>query len=265
MRWENSMLRDYVVIDLEMTGLKVKQDRILETGAVRVRNGRAAETYGALLCPGIPLPEEITALTNITDEMAAGGRDPEEAMAEFFAFLGDDILVGHNVIYDYWFLKQWAVNHQFSFERSAVDTLKLAREFFPKEQKKDLASLCKYYGIARRNAHRAADDAWETFLVFRKLQEQFGEREEAFVPGPLRCAVRRQTPATEHQKENMRRYAAHFGLALPEGFDRLTRSEASRLTDQWILRYGRLPAAHKRRQSRTDTASDGADTGYGNP
>ena len=47
MRWENSMLRDYVVIDLEMTGLKVKQDRILETGAVRVRNGRAAETYGA--------------------------------------------------------------------------------------------------------------------------------------------------------------------------------------------------------------------------
>ena len=101
--------------------------------------------------------------------------------------------------------------------------------------------------------------------MFRKLQEQFGEREEAFVPGPLRCAVRRQTPATEHQKENMRRYAAHFGLALPEGFDRLTRSEASRLTDQWILRYGRLPAAHKRRQSRTDTASDGADTGYGNP
>ena len=88
------MLEDYVVIDLEMTGLNAKMDAILEVGAVRVRNGRQTEAYGAVLKYERELSERVVELTGITPEMAAGGREPEEVMHEFFTFLGDDVLVG---------------------------------------------------------------------------------------------------------------------------------------------------------------------------
>lgn len=70
------MLEDYVVIDLEMTGLNAKTDAILEVGAVRVRDGRQTETYGAILKCGRELSERVVELTGITSEMAAGGREP---------------------------------------------------------------------------------------------------------------------------------------------------------------------------------------------
>ena len=68
--------------------------------------------------------------------MAVQGKEMDATLAAFFDFIGEDILVGQNVIFDYSFLKQWAVNHKRTFERNAVDTLKLARKFLPQEQKK---------------------------------------------------------------------------------------------------------------------------------
>lgn len=238
---ENNLIENYVVIDLEMTGLNGKIDRILETGAVRVRDGRVTESYSALIRPGVQVPKKVTELTGITQEMADGGKDSDEAMAEFFAFLGEDVLVGQNIIFDYSFLKQWAVNHRYTFERKALDTLKLARKFLPGDQKKDLDSLCLKFGIARQNAHRALDDALETQQVFERIKEEFGSAEDAFVPQPLLYKAKKQSPATERQKEYLRRYAQHFGIALAQEPDSLTKSEASRLTDRLILRHGKLP------------------------
>ena len=136
-------MQDYVVIDLEMTGLNAKTDHILEVGAVRVRNHQAVDKFGAILCQNVKIPEKVTELTGITEAMVQGGMEKEEAMRQFFEFIGEDIIVGQNVIFDYGFLKQWAVNHNMPLERNAVDTLKLARKFLPKEQKKDLESLWK--------------------------------------------------------------------------------------------------------------------------
>ena len=235
------MLDNYVVIDLEMTGLNAKRDVILEVGAVRVRGGLAEATCAAILNTGRRLPEQVVQLTGITEAMAAAGRDPEEAMAEFFAFLGEDVLVGQNLIFDYSFLKQWAVNHNFPFERNAADTLKLARLFLPREEKKDLESLCRYFGILRRNGHRALDDAWETWQLFEKLKETYGEEHpEAFVPFPLQYKAKKITPATARQKENLRKLAACHGLKVPEDLDQLSRGEVSRLTDLWLAAYGRV-------------------------
>lgn len=237
---EQPLLEDYTVIDLEMTGLHVKTDRILEVGAVRVRGGRAVQTYGALLYQERPISEQITELTGITDAMAKAGRDEQEVMTEFLDFIGEDVLVGQNVIFDYSFLKQWAVNHNLPLERSAADTLKLARSFLPKEEKKDLESLCRYFGIVRANAHRALDDAYETYQLFEKLKACFGAcHPNEFAPKPLCYQVKKQTPATARQKEYLREYAAERGLVLPEELEYFTRAEASRLLDQWILQYGK--------------------------
>lgn len=236
------MLEDYVVVDLEMTGLNVKTDAILEVGAVRVRGGRQVEEYGALLRTEKPLADKVQELTGITREMVQTGADPERAMAEFFDFLGADILVGQNVIFDYGFLKQWAVNHGIAFEREAADTLKLARRFLPAEQKKDLESLCAYYQIKRARAHRALDDARETGEIFERLKAEYGAAcPEAFLPHPLIYRAKKQTPATGRQMDGLRRYAAYYGIAEAEIPVQMTRSEASRLLDRWILKYGRMP------------------------
>ena len=101
--------------------------------------------------------------------------------------------MGQNVIFDYSFLKQWAVNHKRTFERNAVDTLKLARKFLPQEQKKDLASLCSYFGIERVHAHRALDDVMETQQIFEQLQKMYeAGAPEAFRPYPLQYKVKKQ-------------------------------------------------------------------------
>lgn len=236
------MIKNYVVIDLEMTGLNAKEDEILEVGAVRVREGKVTDTYGTLLHIGRKLSEKVVELTGITEEMIQNGANPEDAMDEFFAFLGEDILVGQNVIFDYSFLKQWAVNHNFSFERNAVDTLKLARRFLPMEQKKDLESLCAYFSVERENAHRALDDALATKEILECLKNAYEKTDEAaFTPYPLCYKAKKQTPATKRQLEYLKRYTDYYGITIEQSLEGMTKSAASRLTDRLIAQYGRLP------------------------
>ena len=112
------------------------------------------------------------------------------------------MLVYQNVIFDYSFLKQWAVNHGQAFERNAVDTLKLARRFLPAEQKKDLESLCIYFGIGRVRAHRAPDDAMATGIVLERLKQEYSTvQPEAFLPYALCYRTKKQTPATGRQMD----------------------------------------------------------------
>ena len=96
-----AVLLDYVVIDLEMTGLRVKTDRILEVGAVRVRNGVPVAEYESLVRQECVISPEVQKLTGITAEMTAGGGPEEEVLPEFLEFLGEDVLAGQNVIFDY--------------------------------------------------------------------------------------------------------------------------------------------------------------------
>ncbi|MBQ8280182.1 MAG: 3'-5' exonuclease [Roseburia sp.] len=235
------MLKDYVVIDLEMTGLNAKTDKILEVAAVRVRDGKETEVFSAVTNPQITLSEKITELTGITQKDADEGLPLDDTVQKFLEFLGDDILVGQNVIFDFSFLKQWAVNHKLVLEKQAVDTLKLARLFLPAEQKKDLESLCAYFEIPRVNAHRALDDARETAQIFEKMKVIYGaEHAEAFLPKPLLYKAKKQSPATERQKEYLRRFAKYHGIALEEFSPMMTKSEASRLTDRLIATYGKM-------------------------
>ena len=223
---------DYTVLDLEMTGLAPKRDKVIEIGAVRVRNGEIADTYGTLVRPGMSIPETVVLLTGITDEMAALGKEENVAMQELLQFIGDDILVGHNLIFDYSFLKQWAVNQKIPLELSACDTLRIARALLPGAQSKKLESLCEYFQIEREHAHRALDDAVETYKVFENLKSIEGASMELFVPKPLVYKAKRQTPATEHQKERLRELLEQYGRKDSISWETLTRSEASRLQDK---------------------------------
>ena len=102
----------YVVVDLETTGLYPSQDRILEIGAVKVLDGEVADTFCMFADPQMKIPEKIRELTGITQEMVAGQPTPAEAVRAFLDFCGELDLMGHNLIFDYSFLKHQAADQK---------------------------------------------------------------------------------------------------------------------------------------------------------
>lgn len=121
-------IQDFVVLDLETTGLSVKEDQILEIGAVKVQGGEVTASYETFVNPGRKVPERITELTGIRDEMIANAPDVETAVRGFLDFCGGLPLLGHNILFDYSFIKQAAINARLDFEKEAWDTLKIARK-----------------------------------------------------------------------------------------------------------------------------------------
>ena len=239
--------KDYVVIDMEMTGLSAKHNKVIEIGAVRVRDGKVWDTLELFVNPGCPIPEHITKLTGITDEMVIGGLSEDEAMERLLTFIGEDIIVGQNVNFDYSFLKQWEVNHKRKVERFGCDTLKIARQLLPPEQPKKLENLCEYFHIERVRAHRALDDATETALVFEALKE-LAEKELCLGPESLRALfwpkllvyhAKKQTPATPRQIQRLQEYCAKHQITDEIHYGGLTRSEASRIMDKYLSKYGK--------------------------
>ncbi len=235
-------MTEYVAIDLEMTGLSVKRDRILEIGAVHMRAGAPCAQFSALVNPGCAVPPEVTALTGITQEMADAGEAPETALPRFFDFLGELPLLGHNVSFDYSFLAQAAANARLPFAHTGIDTLKLARKFLPSEQKKSLAALRDFFSIDTGAVHRAAADALAAALVFERLYARYGaDAPDAFLPQPMRVKLKRQQPATIPQRQQLARLLSEQPDALPAPPDlhALTRSEASRLIERLLHGSGR--------------------------
>ena len=99
---------DYVVIDLETTGLSPKYEKIIEIGAVRIRNGEVSDTFSTFVNPGKSLPPRITELTGINEAELVNAPYIEEILDEFLDFIGDDVLMGHNLLFDYSFIKKFA-------------------------------------------------------------------------------------------------------------------------------------------------------------
>lgn len=236
------MAEEFAVVDLEMTGLRSTKDRIIELAAVLLRDGEIADCFDRFVNPRRVLNSRIVKLTGITDAMVSDAPDIEEVLPDFLDFIGDRTLIGHNLMADFSFIKQNAVNQSLSFERKGIDTLKVARMVLPEEQGKALDELCTYYGIEHTHAHRAGDDARATAQIFLRLREAFGDTQPSlFVPKQLNYKAKKQGPLTPVQKRDLQRLSAHFNIKADIEIDSLTKSEASRLIQRIHDTYGRLP------------------------
>ncbi len=236
------MINEYVVLDLEMTGLSAKTDQIIEIGAVKIKDNQVIETMECLVDPKCKIPARVVELTGITDEMVRSGLDKDEAIEKLLSFIDGQILVGQNINFDYSFLKQWAVNHKRPLEAKACDTLKIARVLLPADQPKKLESLCQYFGIERAREHRALDDALETWQIFEKLKELGQGVENAdtyFAPRELVYRAKKQSPATQRQVQRLKEYREKHQIVDEINWENLTKSEASRIMDKYILVHGR--------------------------
>lgn len=233
------MISSYVSIDLETTGLNPKSDKIIEIGAVRVVDGKPTERFSTFVNPGRKLEKRIVELTGIHDEDLQDAPTIEEVWPSLVEFLGDSILLGHSILFDYSFLKKAAVNQKLTFEKQAIDTLKIARRFLTELEHRSLDYLCEYYKIPHQ-AHRALADAEATSELYHRLVEQFYQQEQdLFQPKQLQYSVKRDTPATKPQKIRLYRLLEQHKIDIEFDVEKMTRSEASRFTDKILAKYGR--------------------------
>lgn len=241
------MTESYISVDLETTGLNPRQDKIIEIGALRVIDGRITDRFSSFVNPGRKLEKRIVELTGIQDGELEKAPYIEEIFPAVLDFLGDLPLLGHSVLFDFSFLKKAAVDQKLGFEKSAIDTLKIARKYLANLEHRSLDYLCGYYQIAH-HAHRALADAEATHYLYRKLAEQFygaevlsqvsdsaggqPSGEGLFAPVSLHYRVKRDTPATKAQKEQLYRLLNLHKIEIGADVERLTRSEASRLAGE---------------------------------
>ena len=232
------MITSYVCVDLETTGLNPKTDKIIEIGAVKVVDGEITDRFSSFVNPGRKLEERIVELTGIRDEDLTGAPPIEEVFPRIAEFIGDACLLGHSVLFDFSFLKKAAVNQKREFEKEAVDTLKISRKFLPDLESRSLDYLCKYYEIPH-NAHRALADAEATHFLFGKLRDAFYREEEAlFQPQKLVYKAKKDSPATNSQKERLYRLTMQHNITLDVNIEMMTKSEASRMIDKLRMQFG---------------------------
>ena len=174
------MSNTYVVFDLETTGFNAGgKDSIIEIGAVKIQHGNIIEKYDELINPGKKLPERITEVTSITDEMLEGKRNEEDAVKSFKKWVGDLPMVAHNAKFDTSFIEM--AYHKYNlgeFTNTVIDTLELSRTMDNSYARHSLSALVKRYNVPfdEESHHRGDYDAEGTALVFHKMLEKLNSR-----------------------------------------------------------------------------------------
>ncbi len=185
---------EFVAFDLETTGLRADYDRIIEIGAVRMKQGRELARFQTFVDPGVPIPSEITRLTGIRDEDVSGAPDEETAVREFLRFAGDSVLCGHNVDFDMGFVAEACARHGIPFDSTSIDTLILSQSLLTSLKKHNLDAAANYLGLPEFRHHRASDDAMTTGLLleafFKMLREKGCDRISQLAP--LISALRKE-------------------------------------------------------------------------
>ncbi len=168
----------FVVVDVETTGFSPRDGGITEIAMIKVRNGLLWEEYTTLVNPLMPIPDEITALTGIDDEMVVDAPTANEVAPAIAEFLGGGVFTAHNAPFDLGFVNSTLAKGRIErIQNPVLCTCKLARRLLPNLYSKSLGPVAQYLGIRNSQRHRAAGDAYATAQVLirflRRLEEEF--------------------------------------------------------------------------------------------
>ncbi len=166
---DRSIDSDIVVVDFETTGLNPKKDRIIEIGAIHIRNGQIVEEFSEFVNPGRPIPPEVVKLTGINDTMVADAQPASVEIPKLLEFIGTAAFAAHNARFDYSFLKEECNRLGISISMPVIDTLEFSRRLYPDLKTHKLGTICKALGVSLKNAHRAVHDAHATALVLNRM------------------------------------------------------------------------------------------------
>ena len=167
---------DFVVFDIETTGFSPVNNKIIEIGAVKIRQGEITDRFSVFVNPGVPIPFEIEKLTSINDSMVMDAPPIEVILPQFLNFCQDAVLVAHNANFDMSFIMENAKRQGLSRKFTFVDTLGIARVLLTHQAKHTLDAVAKTLSISLENHHRAVDDAECTAHIFLKFSAMLRER-----------------------------------------------------------------------------------------
>lgn len=168
---------DYVVFDLETTGISRVYDEVVEISAVKVRGGKVVDEFSTLVNPGRHIPSGASQVNGITDQMVAYAPRFVKVLQEFLDFTEGYPLVGHNIAsFDMKFICRDAEKYYGSVPvNDYIDTLPLARKHLPNLSHHKLTDLASYYGLTTDGAHRALNDCRMNQQVYECMVKEMRE------------------------------------------------------------------------------------------
>ena len=170
--------QEYAAFDLETTGLSSRTDRIIEIGAVILKNGEEIDRFQTFVDPGRKLDRKIVELTGITDEMLVGAPSIQEVLPKFLEFVGNRVLVAHNSDFDTGFVRAECQRQGLPYSCTAADTLILSQNLLPQLNKFKLDIVSNALSLPEFNHHRAADDAMTCGLIMHRLMKKLEEEHD---------------------------------------------------------------------------------------
>lgn len=177
-RERNDYVPDYVVFDLETTGISPVWDQVIEISAVKVKNRIVVDEFTSLVNPGRTIPAGATKVNGITNQMVAEAPGFEMVLKEFWNFTEKLPLVGHNIAgFDMKFIRRDSEKFYGEIpDNDYLDTLKMARKHLSKLPHHRLVDLAEYYGISSEGAHRALNDCRMNQKVYERMVEEIQNR-----------------------------------------------------------------------------------------
>ncbi|MCM1467361.1 MAG: exonuclease domain-containing protein, partial [Alistipes sp.] len=207
---------------------------------IKVIDGKECDIFSTFVDPEMKIPERITQITGIDDKMVCDAPVIKDIFPKLTDFLEDYPLLGHNILFDYSFLKTAAVNLGVSFEKQGIDTLKMARRVYAEAESKKLEFLCAYLHIDPGTSHRAYDDARSAKYLYEKMYLKNPDDEGFTKTTPLEFGVKKKSPITPAQLRYLKALLQMHGITPEVVIESLTKSEASRMIDNILSSYGRI-------------------------
>lgn len=168
----------FICFDIETTGLSAARDKITEIGAVKVENGVITDTFSTFANPEMPIPQKITQLTGITDDMVKDAPSQSEAVGAFLEFAGDNVLVAHNAPFDTSFIAKACEDMGREYNYTSIDTVAISRAILTDIKNCKLDTVAKFLRLGDFNHHRATDDSEMLARIFinlcQRLTDDYG-------------------------------------------------------------------------------------------
>lgn len=179
----------YCIVDIETTGGNHKSGKITEIAMFKHDGLSVVDSYSTLINPEKSIPYFISNLTGITNDMVADAPKFYEVAKKIIEFMGDDIFIAHNVMFDYNFIREEFKSLGYKFEKERICTVKSARKIFPGLPSYSLGKLCKSMGIPLESHHRAEDDARATATLFEMILQKNGQSHKGLLEKELKYSM----------------------------------------------------------------------------
>ena len=224
------IISDYIAIDLETTGIRLSKDKIIEVGLLKVKDSHIIDTFSCVINPDMQVDDKILELTKISKNELENANRIHEVINHIVDFCEEYVLLGHNTIFDYSFVKKEANRAGLEFEKRGIDTYKLCKKVLPENVRKNLTDACGYFGIERKNSHRAFSDAYYTHVLFQEIIKNFKTLEIS--SEAMKVKIKKFVPIRKRTKEDLQKLLNCHRIGCKVNIDLLSESEAKRMMDK---------------------------------